>query len=148
MNIKSNQDVNVGEIFVRHTSDECGSCSYLYKVMEKRGKTLVILRPIMAKPMIDESCDKARSVVRLLPVPEAVNMEERLRQPARAYYDEETGKTRLYPVKHRGESVHWSEILNRYEEYGAHCSGWYGRKDWEKYEKGLPLDDEADGGGH
>jgi len=134
--IKSNEDISVGDVFVQQTSDECGSSCHLYRVMEKRGKTLVVLRPIRGETYIDESCDRTRSEAKVRPLPDAVIEDERFVLLTRAYIRKPENRTTLWPVKHRGEpSVNWQEILHRYEEHGAHCSGWYGEPEWERYEK-------------
>ncbi|MBR4514773.1 MAG: hypothetical protein IKO61_07805 [Lachnospiraceae bacterium] len=46
----SNEDVAVGDIFKKGSTDEVGHIDTFYKVLEKRGKTIVIICKVDAKP--------------------------------------------------------------------------------------------------
>lgn len=112
----SNEDVSVGDIFVHGHTEEVGHCSGFYKVVEKRGKSIVIIRSVghevTGKEMPNEIEIKA--------LPNEITGEE---QRVRAYITDD-GRTKLAEIN----KIHWSKYYDRGDT--AWLSGWYAG--WEK----------------
>ena len=145
--LKDNQPVRIGDIFQNSTSDECGSYSRLYQVTGKRGKTLVTLRQIDAEPYIDETCNRARAVVKLRPVPDSfigAEFDVRARVCVEGDRLPAAGEIVLDGIL-RGEARNgWRSYYYPYEKRKASRSGRYGFDIWERYEAGLPLGKASD----
>ena len=144
---KSNQGVEFGNIFVSSGGslfDECGHYDRLYQVTGKRGKTLVTLRQIDAEPYIDETCDQARGVVKLRPVPDSFiseGFDVRARVCVEGDSSSAVGEVALDEILRGVENRNrWGRTYHPYGKWGATRSGWYGFDIWERYKAGLPLE--------
>lgn len=108
-----NDNIHIGDIFERSSSDECGSSCAFYQVVGKRGKTLVELRQIRGETYVDETCDLRFGQVKVRPLPgqfweDAEVFTVGVRQP-----DAETGRNWL---RERGETsrvfgTYYSQVL-------------------------------------
>ena len=107
----SNEGVQVGDVFVKGFTDEVGHFSTFYKVVEKRGKSIVIVRRIAARAISERKNGEIEiAAVRDLEIGDKHRL--------RAYVDDE-GKTVLWELNPKG----WFDAYDRGDISGR--SGWY-----------------------
>ncbi len=111
----SNEDVSVGDIFVHGKTEEVGHNAGFYKVVEKRGKSIVIIRSVD-----HEIIGEKDGEVEIKALPNEIKGEE---QRVRAYISDD-GRTKLAEINSR----HWSDNYHRGDT--AWLSGWF--VGWEK----------------
>ncbi len=128
----SNEDVYVGQIFMLAYCDEVGYYSTFYKVVEKRGKTIVIIRQVNATT----TGKKVENGVEIKALPDEV-----IGEPI---------KTRAYISYFRGKkTVLHDKLDKRFDRYFypreiSYRSGWYscdpnkGRLSTNLLEEALP----------
>ncbi len=106
----SNENVSVGEIFTSDHDDEVGYYSKFYKVVEKRGKSIVIIRQVAAEATGEERPNEIK--VKAIPN-EVIGDESRVRS-----YITDEGRTQLCDINNR---------FGRYYTLGDTNwrSGWY-----------------------
>ncbi len=126
----SNEDVSVGEIFVYGHTDEVGHYSTFYKVVEKRGKSIVIIRQVAA----EATGEKEPNGIRVRALPDEITGDERR---VRAYIEND-GTTVLGDINNRFRRYYYSGDTS--------CrTGWYasgvkkGRVSNSLLEEVLPL---------
>ena len=90
----SNEDVSLGDIFVKGFCDEVGYFSSFFKVVEKRGKSIVIVRQVAA----ETTGNKVNNGVEVKALPDnVIGDEHRLRA-----YISDDGETSLYEISSTG----------------------------------------------
>lgn len=65
----TNENIQIGDIFVDKSSSEEGSSVSFYQVVGKRGKTLVELRRLEVEHYFDESCKPEQWKIMVRPLP-------------------------------------------------------------------------------
>jgi len=107
----SNEDVYVGQIFMLGFCDEVGTYSTFYKVVEKRGKTIVIIRQVNATTTGKK--DKNGVEIKALP-------DEVIGEPI---------KTRAFIWNDKNKTVLHAKLGKRFDRYFYPHDVWY-RSGW------------------
>jgi hypothetical protein len=112
----SNEDVSIGDIFVHGSTQEVGHNAGFYKVVEKRGKSIVIIRRVDYEVTGREGPNE----IEIKALPDKITGEE---QRVRAYI-KDNGMTVLAEINSR----YWKNYYDRGDT--AWISGWFAG--WKK----------------
>lgn len=115
----TNETVEIGEIFQKGFCDECGYDAEFFKVVGKRGKTLVIVKLVDSEPTGKEVKNGSANGEEIRAVPSKEIGEE---IKVRAYITEE-GKTVLYDIN----ATDWYSLYTRGDT--SERTGYYNRSD-------------------